>query len=428
MKKTHDKKKNDEFYKIDKKTLGYGFLAILVIIVLVVLYSQGIFDSFMPEQKETVKPEKQVLGEVKLTPEVVITVVTVDCKECINASKAVDILKDAPIFKVLDTVFVDSESEKGKELIEKYDLARLPAFIMTGEDVNSLELPTFEKRAGAQVFDTLPPPYYDVESGEIRGVVEVIKLEDPDCEQCFDLNKLINNLKMFGISIQSEKTVAFDSDEGQSLVEKYDITKIPTVIFSSSAKEYEQIAEVWETVGSTESDGKMVLRTVNPPYKDLNSGEIKGIVDIVHLIDASCTECFDTAELKKMFEQQMGMSWGDEKTIDVSSTEGKQLIEDLNITLIPTVIFSSDLSDYPTIPDMWSQVGIEKDGQYVLTKLDLIQGLVYKNLETDEIVGLQEDSVKTDTVEESAEVETIEDSEEDESITTETVSDNSSTE
>jgi len=424
MKKTHDTKKNNEYYKIDKKTMGYGFLAVIVIIILVVLYSQGMFDSFMPEQKETVKPEKQVLGEVKLIPEVVITVVTVDCEDCINASKAVDILKDAPIFKVMNTEFVESESAEGKALIEKYDLARLPAFIMTGEDIGSLELPTFEKRSGAQVFDTLPPPYYDVESGKIKGVVEVIKLEDPDCDQCFDLNKLIDNLKMFGINIKSEKTVAYDSEEGKELIEKYDITKIPTVIFSSDAKEYDQIAEVWETVGSTESDGNMILRTVNPPYKDLDSDEIKGIVDITHLVDESCIECFDTAELKKMFEQQMGMSWGDEKTVDISSAEGKQLIENLNITLVPTVIFSSELGDYPTIPDMWNQIGIEKDGQYVLTKLDLVQGLVYKNLETNEIVGLQEDSTETD----SAEVDTVEEPKEDKSNTTEPDSDNSTAE
>ncbi|MBW2986650.1 hypothetical protein KY333_04740 [Candidatus Woesearchaeota archaeon] len=150
----------------------------------------------------------------------------------------------------------------------------------------------------------------------------------------------------------------------------------------------------------------MILRTVNPPYMDLETDSIKGVVDITHLVDASCEECFDTAELKKMFEQQMGMSWGIDKTVDVSSTEGKQLIKDFDIKLIPTVIFSSDLGDYPTIPDMWSQIGIEKDGKYALTKLDLVQGLVYKNLETDEIVGLKEETTEESTTESVEETET----------------------
>jgi len=276
---------------------------------------------------------------------------------------------------------------------------------MTGEEISKIDLPTFEKREGAQVFDITPPPYYDIDSGKIKGLVEVIKLTDTDCEKCFDLDKLTANLKQFGIKFASEKEVSIDSDEGKELISDYSITKVPTIIFSSDANEYEQIQKIWETVGSTESDGRMILRTVNPPYMDLETDSVKGVVDITRLVDASCEECFDTIELKKMFEQQMGMSWGVDKTVDVSSTEGKQLIEDFGIKLVPTVIFSSDLGDYPTIPDMWSQIGIEKDGKYALTKLDLVQGLVYKNLETDEIVGLKEEST-TESAETTEETET----------------------
>jgi hypothetical protein len=406
MKKTHAKKSTDEIYKISKKKLGYAILALAVIVILITLYYQGVFESFLPEQKEEVQPEKQVLDEFKLIPEVELTAVTVDCKECINASQAADIIKDAPIFKVLKTEFIESDSAEGKALIEKYDLKRLPAFIMTGEEISNIDLPTFEKREGAQVFDATPPPYYDVASEKIKGLVEVIKLTDDDCEKCFDLDKLTVNLKQFGIKFASEKTIDISSEEGKKLISDYSITKVPTIIFSSDANEYAQIQEIWETVGSTESDGKMILRTVNPPYKDLETDDVKGVVDVTHLVDASCTECFDTAELKKMFEQQMGMAWGVDKTVDVSSVEGKQFIEDFDIKLVPTIIFSSDLADYPTIPDMWSQIGIEKDGKYVLTKLDLVQGLVYKNLETDEIVGLKEETTEESTTESVEEAET----------------------
>jgi len=405
MKKKHVKKGNNESYNISKKKLGYAILVLAVIVILITLYYQGVFDSILPEQKEEVKPEKQVLEEFKIIPEVELTAVTVDCKECINASQAVDIISDAPIFKVLKTEFIESDSDEGKALIEKYDLKRLPAFIMTGEEISKIDLPTFEKREGAQVFDITPPPYYDIDSGKIKGLVEVIKLTDTDCEKCFDLDKLTANLKQFGIKFASEKEVSIDSDEGKELISDYSITKVPTIIFSSDANEYEQIQKIWETVGSTESDGRMILRTVNPPYMDLETDSVKGVVDITRLVDASCEECFDTIELKKMFEQQMGMSWGVDKTVDVSSTEGKQLIEDFGIKLVPTVIFSSDLGDYPTIPDMWSQIGIEKDGKYALTKLDLVQGLVYKNLETDEIVGLKEEST-TESAETTEETET----------------------
>jgi len=396
MKKKHTKK-NDEYYKLNKKTIGFAILALAVIVILIALYYQGVFDKFLPEQEEQVQ-EIRTKVDLDLKAEVKLTVITVDCEDCIDAKTAAGIIKDAPMLDVTEEEYLDADSDEGKAAIEKYDLKRLPAFILSGKELK-LDLPTFREKDGDYVFDETPPPYYDVATSQIKGRIEVIKLVDPDCEECFDLSKLVNNLNQFGIKITSEKTVPFDSEEGKKIIEDYSITKIPTIIFSDDAKEYDQINQIWETVGSTESDGKMVLRTVNPPYKDLETNQVVGVVDITHLVDASCEECFDTAEIKKMFEAQMGMSFGTETTVDISSEEGKDLIEQFDIKLVPTVIFSDDLGDYPTVPDMWTQIGIEKDGNYVLTKIDMIQGVVYKNLETGELVGLKEEKTEEPAVE-----------------------------
>jgi len=390
MKKKHSKK-NEEYYKLDRKAIGYGILAIALIVVIGVLYSQGMFDSILPEKEDAkVGDDVKIKTKLDVVPEVKLTVITADCEKCINASLAAKIIKEAPILKITDEEFIDYESEEGKTLVAKYNITRLPAFILRGENIE-FDLPTFDKKQDALVFSNTPAPYYDVESGEVKGIVDVIKVVDPDCEDCFDIEMLANNLKAFGIIFDEEKTFAFDSQEGKEVVLKYDIKKIPTVLFSGDAIEYEQISSIWDTVGSTEEDGMMVLRQVNPPYLDVDSGDVKGIVDITYLVDESCDKCYDPQVLKDMFTQQLAMKFGSENTVDISSEEGKDLLEEFEIQYIPTIVMSSDAGEYPGITSVWEQIGSIKDGKYALTKLDVAQGVVYKDLESGDVIGLPEE-------------------------------------
>jgi len=387
-------KKNNGYYRISKKTLGFCILALAVIVVLIALYYSGTFGEITKTEKKDAVPEKEEIPP----PEFELMIITADCEECIYATTAAEILKSAPTIKITSEKFIEYESEEGKTMVAKYDLKKLPAFLLKGENLD-IDLPPFEKNDDVLVFGQTPSPYYDVATGQIKGIVSVIKIVDPACEKCFDLEKLMNNLKMFGVYVSTEKTTQFDSPEGKALIEEYDIKKIPTVIFSEGAQEYAQINDVWESVGSVEEDGMMILRVVNPPYKDLDTGTIKGIIDATYLVDESCEKCFDVSLFKQMFEQQLGAAFDEEKTVDVSSEEGKKLVEDFDIQFVPTVLLSEDLGDYPTISDTWENVGVIKDGTYVVTKIDTIPGIVYKDLESGDIIGLKEESEEAETEE-----------------------------
>ncbi len=402
--KTHAKK--EEFYKFDKKTIGYGLIGLIIILIIAGLFYYDVIE--LPESKEK-KEEIKVLDNFTIpvsAPEVELFVIeNSDCKECINVSTVIEIIKGAPTFKVKSDKIVAHDSEEGADLIEKYELKRLPAFVMkivSGEKIEG-DFPPFEKRNGDLVYDMTPPPYYDVQDDKIKGVISVTKIVNSGCADCFDLESLMKNLKMFGLTVGDEKTVEFDSEDGKALIEKYDITKVPTLVFSSDAAEYDQISGAWGEIGTTEDDGMMVLRTVNPPYFDLKTDSVKGVVEITHLTDESCDQCFDTAMIKNMFEQQLMMKYGSEKKVDISSEEGKKLADDLGINLVPTVVLSNDASEYPGITNVWDQIGTIVDGKYVLTKLDTIPGIVYKDLEKDEIIGLTEEKAEEPAEEESEE-------------------------
>jgi hypothetical protein len=391
MAKKHKKKKDDESYQLDKKTLGIAVIVILVIAILVGLYYSGVLGFAESDKKDTAKVVEKEEAEI---PEFELIAIAPDCEKCISADEAVKIIKDAPTLKITSDKIVEHDSDEGKTLIAKYELTKLPAFILKGDNLD-IDLPVFTKKEDALVFDKTPAPYFDVATGTVKGLVDITKIVDPDCEQCFDMDKLVENLKlMAGMAFDSEKTVPFDSAEGKELVEKYSITKVPTIIFSEDAKDYEQITSIWDTVGSTETDGSMILRTVQPPYRDLETDSIKGIVTVTSLVDETCEECFDTKMLTDLFKQQIGMVFGEEKTIDISTAEGKQLLTTFEITYVPTVILSKDAGVYPNIDTVWSQIGTVTDGQYALTKLNLAEGVVYKDLSTGEIVGLPEEDTE----------------------------------
>ena len=72
------------------------------------------------------------------------------------------------------------------------------------------------------------------------------------------MNKQI--LNGFGISINNEKTYDINSNEGKSLISKYNIKKVPIIILSPEAKNYDAFVNAWKQVGSAEDDGWYVMR------------------------------------------------------------------------------------------------------------------------------------------------------------------------
>jgi len=398
MKKHKTRNKKEEFYNLNKKTIGYILIGLIIVLIIAGLFYYDVIE--LPESKEEKKDDLKVLDNFTIpmgAPEVELYIIeNPECKECLNVSKVLEIIKGAPTLDVKSDQTVAYDSKEGKEFIEKYDLKRLPAFVLKIISEEKLEgdMPPFEKREGDLVYDQTPPPYFDVADEKVKGVISVTKITNSDCADCFDIEMLMKNLEMFGLAVSDEKTVAHDSEEGKELIEKYEITKVPTLIFSSDAAEYDQITQAWPEIGTTEDDGMMVLRTVNPPYFDLESDSVKGVVDITHLTDESCGPCVDTAVFKDMFEQQLAMKFSNEKKVDISSEEGKKLVEDLDIKLVPTIVMSSDAEEYPGITNVWDQIGTIVDGKYVLTKIDSVPGIVYKDLEKDEIIGLEEEKTE----------------------------------
>jgi hypothetical protein len=81
------------------------------------------------------------------------------------------------------------------------------------------------------------------------------------------------------------------------------------------------------------------------------------------------------------------METSDDRTVEVNSAEGKDLIKKYKITAVPTILLSGDLEEYENFQQVWPQVGtVEADGMHVFREPgEKIMGS-YKDLKTGKLV------------------------------------------
>jgi len=213
--------------------------------------------------------------------------------------------------------------------------------------------------------------------------VRIIRLEHENISS----NDLMRIINAFNITVEDERVVYDDSVEGLELIKKYNIEKIPALIVSKEALAYEKFRNAWPKFGSVEDDGMFVFRTVNPPFKDVKTGEIhNGGVVIAYILDDECLWCYDPVIHRSVLEEDYGVRIKEEKTYRVQDLEGELIREAYNIVALPTIILSPEAQDYPYLMMDWVNVGtVEWDGKLVFRNLFLIPNARYRNLTDGEI-------------------------------------------
>ncbi|MBI4038717.1 hypothetical protein HY384_02045 [Candidatus Daviesbacteria bacterium] len=207
------------------------------------------------------------------------------CSSCINPKLTIDAYKKAGV-KVTEEKEVSWNSLEGQKIINQYKIEKLPTFVLSSDvsyyssiKDNWQKIGTVEPD-GAYVARQLFLPYRDVTKGQIVGLVDVVYLTDSSCTDCYKPQEVHKNIltQGFGVGIRSEQSVDANSPYGKSLVSKYKITQVPTLLISPEVAEYSGIKQVWPQVGTTEPDGWYVFRQVSRLgsviYKDFTSNQV----------------------------------------------------------------------------------------------------------------------------------------------------------
>jgi len=214
--------------------------------------------------------------------------------------------------------------------------------------------------------------------------LEVTIITDSSCEECFDITDSIRSLKSQNVKILTEQTVDWKSEEGQRLIQELGIEQVPNLVISGELNKDQTVQSLLSRAGVIQ-DNVFFLAKVPPPYVDIQSGEVKGIFEVVLLIDKSCGECYDTAN-HKVALKNLGMTVSSERTVDISSAEGRKLLTQYQITAVPTLLLTGDLGEYAALAQVWPQVGtIEEDGTYVFRQVKIMG--TYRDLATGKVVA-----------------------------------------
>ena len=373
-----EKKSASIFKKFSLENIFIGVAILLgVILIINVILASGISN----ELKKSTEAVKEKLKPAKIE---LVLVKNSKSSDCFDISTIVSHVKNANVNITKEAMF-EFDSREGKALIGKYKIEKIPAIILTGE-IEKVSIEDLEKRQDALLLVQPEPPYTDAATGKIEGKVALYILKDTACGKCNDLSLLISQIKNAGIRISDEKIVAPESGEGKVLISKYNIGFVPSLILSKDAAAYSIMQQAWQQIGSRENDGSYVLRVVSPPFINLTTAKLRGLVDITYLTDKTCTECYNVSQHRLILANPQGfaMKLEKEETYDISDAKGKELIAKYSITKIPTVILSNEIDAYPSSLPLKQFFSVEKDGSYVFRKMEVVG--TYKDLAANQVV------------------------------------------
>ena len=117
----------------------------------------------------------------------------------------------------------------------------------------------------------------------------------------------------------------------------------------------------------------------------IDSGKTEGLATVILLNDSSCKECYKVTDHMNILKSGFGMAIETLSNVDVSSTQGKELVSKYKITAVPTVLISS-ADAYADFREAWIPVGTrESDGTYIFRNFTVWPGHAYRNLNTGKV-------------------------------------------
>lgn len=253
--------------------IGVGSALLITIIVLLIIFSpqiKGLFDKEKQPQSNDDSPAKlrvTVIGKN-------------DCDNCFDINLFLEALRQNDV-EITATESIDYSSSEAKQLVSEYEIGKLPTLLISG-DLNKNEQlaaawPSLGRIVdGVFVFDQVLPPYYDIESGEVKGELQITYLTVDECSDCYDVSLHQSALANLGISGQEEKTVDVSSEQGQEIVEKYGIVAAPTVLIGGEVDVYTSLSQIWEAYGNVADDGTYVFTNTEAMgnYYDLQQNKM----------------------------------------------------------------------------------------------------------------------------------------------------------
>ena len=219
---------------------------------------------------------------------------------------------------------------------------------------------------------------------------EIMIVMPVDCPACGDMSAYKKLVLAQNIEATEDSLVSSDTDRGRALIERHSLTNLPALILTTEEDIDAKIIEALPQGHRSGEGGALVWEQASPPYYNLQSSQVEGMISITYITDGSCEECYNVVAVQKPALLRFGLALDTENTVDINTPEGESLKKKYNISAVPTVILSSEASKYLALQSVWKQVGtIEPDGVHVFREMKAL-GATYKDLSTGKVVSNEE--------------------------------------
>jgi len=377
--------------KKEEKTNGKNNLPIILLVILVLF---GLFNIIqLSSTNSTISKQISIQIENAKPAQISLTIINInkdDCPKCVDITKIVKLVTDSQKTNVTSFTNKNLMDSDIQDKIKKLGITKFPALIIEGNInqsgflVKNLKDISTKVNDEIYVFTPIEAPYLNNDN-KLVGGVDLIALYNKDCVDCVDVNLLIGGMNNTPIQITTITKVEINSLEGKDLISKYNINKVPTLLFSKELKGYNSITSNWEkSIGSVENDGTYVLRSINPLYYSINESRVVGKIKVSILSDNNCKNCFNGSEIYPAILGKLQIGNFDTNIIDASSTEGTSLITKYKLEKFPTMIIEGDTNAYPNLKQVWNQVGTIEDNKYIFRNVELL-GVPYFDVNGGEI-------------------------------------------
>ncbi len=353
---------------------NFSLFSVGVAILLIIT----IFNFFtINELFSEVEKKKAEIEEANRLPVISLVLISPsECDSCFDVSPIVDAVRGLN--------YNLTYKEEGVDKASSYSVSRLPALVLSGEidRLPSNLVNVFERRGDRLVFES-PPPYYDLSEGRVVGKVSAVIIEDSQCQECFSFAGILSQLRRsMGMYIE-ERKVESTSEEGRRLIEKYSLTKVPILLLDKEADFYgfDQFASTRQQILTFEDNYALLPF---PPYVDLDTGETRGLLDVIYLSDKNCKACLPVSFFSSGL-RRMGLYMANETYLDVE--DAGEVLSAYNISFVPTVIIRGDYEAYTGLRDAWSAWGVERNNALIFTNYDAIEGAVYVDVKSGAQLG-----------------------------------------
>ncbi|MBR9704579.1 hypothetical protein GOV12_04150 [Candidatus Pacearchaeota archaeon] len=358
-------------YKVANKKISNKDIILAFGLAVIIVLAFFIYVNFLP---------KPLFISNKISVDIIE--INGDCEKCFDLTAIKNnILQND--FGSITQKTLDYKSDEAVLLINKYDIKRIPTLIIKSKKIEIImksvpDKDLFSIKEKSAIFDK-SVPYINLKDNKIYGIVDLKEIYDSFCKECASISNFQKQLEQLHVKINSYEAVDILSESGKNIVEKYNLDFVPVLLITKEIEEYWWLFDNLK-INLIELDEYYLLKSPMPPYNDMKTGEIKGKVNIKYILDKSCTDCFNVTQLKSGFES-LGVYIDSEEYIDISNFKGKELLNKYNISKVPTVILSKEISDYKPITPSLKDLGtFEEDKSFVFRELDKLN-LKYQKID-----------------------------------------------